>query len=242
MRIVKIGGGVIPHLDAFREYLKGDIYIHGASDYVDEICRRAGVEVKRFRSVSGIEFRYTPREVLEYYVMGVMWANKELVSYLHRIGINAIGISGVDLALIKAKRKRIVKIVDGGKKRVLRDDHSGKIEEIDKGVIKALMEIGVPVIASLALGEEYVPLNVDGDTLASKIAAAFHADELLFLSDSAFLKEGSVVPEIPVEKVEEYIEHSSGGMRRKLKMAEEAIRSGVGRVIIQGLNGRTVIR
>ncbi len=241
MRIVKIGGSVIPHIHSFREYLNGDLYVHGASDYVDDICRRAGVEVRKYRSVSGLEFRHTPPEILEYYVMGVMWANKELVTYFQRNGIDAIGISGVDLGIVRARRKKLVKVIIDGKKKVLKDDHSGKIEEIDRKKIEALMHLGVPVIASLALGEENIPLNVDGDTLATRIAEVFDAKELIFLSDSAFLANGEIAERIPVDDVEQYMKHASGGMRRKLMMAKRAIESGVKCVAIQGLNGRTVI-
>ncbi|MCD6275238.1 MAG: [LysW]-aminoadipate/[LysW]-glutamate kinase [Thermoplasmata archaeon] len=241
MRILKIGGGVISHLESLGEHIRGEIIVHGASDYVNALCHEAGVEIIRLKSVSGVEFRYTPLHILPYYIMGVMRANKEIVAYMQKIGRNAIGLSGVDGRIVEARRKSHIRVIINGKKRVIRDDYSGKIERINRELIEKIMELAIPVIGALAIGEENIPLNVDGDTLAVRIAEAFRADELIFLSETAFMRDGHVVERIRQEDLDEYIRMSHGGMRRKLMMIKESLNGGVEEVIIQGLNGRTVI-
>ncbi|AHF79903.1 [LysW]-aminoadipate/[LysW]-glutamate kinase [Thermococcus paralvinellae] len=241
MRVVKIGGAVLDRLEEFDGILEGDIITHGGSDYVDELSKRLGMEVKRLKSPSGVEFRYTPKEVLEIYLMGIMKANKRIVSLLQSRGINAIGLSGLDLGLIKAERKKLIKAVINGKKVAIRDDYSGIIREINVKALKELSKVGVPVIAPIAMSEAYEPLNIDGDKLAHAIALSLKADELVFLTDTAFLADGEIVEKIKVNQMEKFLPFARGGMKRKLLMAKKSVESGVKKVIIQGLNGRTVI-
>ncbi|USH00029.1 [LysW]-aminoadipate/[LysW]-glutamate kinase [Thermococcus argininiproducens] len=239
MNILKIGGSVLNKLEEFE--LKADLIVHGGSDYVDALCERLGIEIKKLTSPSGVEFRYTPKEVLEVYLMAVMKANKDIVTHLQSRGINAVGLSGLDFGIVKAKRKRIIKAVIDGKKVVIRDDYSGKIENIDTSTLIELMNLGIPVIAPIAMSETFEPLNVDGDKLAKEIALSLEADELTFLSDTAFLVNGEVVDRIRAEELEEFLPFAEGGMKRKLLMARTALEGGVKKVTIQGLNGRTVI-
>ena len=239
MRILKIGGSVLDKLEEFE--LRADLIVHGGSDYVDALCERLGIEVKKLTSPSGVEFRYTPKEVLKVYLMAVMKANKDIVGYLQSKGINAIGLSGLDFGVVKAKRKKIIKAVIKGKRVVIRNDYSGKIESINTDILIKLMNFGVPVIAPIAMSKAFEPLNVDGDKLAKEIALNLKADELTFLSDTAFLVNGGVVDKIKADELEEFLPFARGGMKRKLLMARSALEGGVKKVIIQGLNGRTVI-
>ena len=225
MRVVKIGGAVLDRLEEFGGILEGDIITHGGSDYVDELSRRLGIEVKRLKSPSGVEFRYTPKEVLEIYLMGIMKANKRIVSLLQSRGINAIGLSGLDLGLIKAERKKLVKAMINGKKVAIRDDYSGIIREINVKALRKLSKLGVPVIAPIAMSEAYEPLNIDGDKLASAIALGLKADELVFLTDTAFLADGEIVEKIKINEMEEFLPFAKGGMKRKLLMAKNPLKA-----------------
>ncbi len=239
MRVLKIGGGVARRLDLLD--LDGDVIVHGASDQVDELCKRLGIEIRRLVSPSGVEFRHTPDEVLEVYLMAAMKLNKEIVAHLQGRGMKAIGVSGMDLGIVRARRKRFVKAVVDGRKFVLRDDNSGIIEEVDSRRIRGLMNLGIPVIAPIAISEENRPLNIDGDRMATEIAVSLSADELVFLSDLPFLVDGRAVDRLSSSEVRGLLMHARGGMRRKLMMAEEALRRGVGMVVIRGLDGETVI-
>lgn len=241
MRVVKIGGAVLDNLERFEGAVVGDVIAHGGSDYVNELSEKMGIEVTWLKSPSGVEFRYTPKEVIEVYLMAIMKANKRIVSFLQSQGINAVGVSGLDLGLIKAERKKLVKAVINGKKVAIRDDYSGIIKEVNVEALKELIRIGVPVIAPIAMSETFEPLNIDGDKLAYEIALSLKAEELVFLTDTAFLVDGEIVRSIKTNKIEEFMPFAGGGMKRKLLMAKKSVESGIKKVIIQGFNGRTVI-
>ena len=248
MRVVKIGGAALLHLeelwrsDGLSEALRNAVVVHGGSRHVDELSMRLGVKVERLTSPSGVTFRRTTREVLDVYVAALMKANRELVSFLQGQGFKAIGVSGLDGELIIGRRKRLVKAVINGKVVAIRDDYSGIIERVNVEALRELKRIGLPVIASIAYDPlENVPLNVDGDKVAYHVALATKADELRFVSDSAFLADGEVVEKLRVNELNDFLRYARGGMKKKLLMSGKAIEGGVKRVVIEGLNGRTVI-
>ena len=76
-----------------------------------------------------------------------------------------------------------------GKSKVLHDDHAGTLETVDPSLVRLLLQNGyTPVLTPPALGEEGVPINVDGDKLALELATALKADGLLFFSDTPGLR------------------------------------------------------
>ncbi len=248
MRVVKIGGSTLFRLeelwrsDGLSEVLRKAVVVHGGSRHVDELSKRLGVRVERLTSPSGVTFRRTTREVLDVYVAAMMKANRDLVSFLQAQGIKAVGLSGLDNELIVGRRKRLVKALVGDRVIAIRDDYSGTIERVNVGALRSFMRLGIPVVASIAYDPmENVPLNVDGDKVALHMALSLNARELRFVSDSAFLANGEVVRRLPLEDFEEFLPHARGGMRKKLLMAKKAVESGIDKVVIQGLNGRTVI-
>lgn len=248
MRVVKIGGSTLFRLeelwrsDGLGEALRKAVVVHGGSRHVDELSKRLGIKVERLTSPSGVSFRRTTREVIDVYVAAMMSANRELVSFLQSRGFRAIGLSGLDSELIVGRRKRLIKALIDGKVVAIRDDYSGTIEGVNVEALRRFMRLGMPVIASIAYDPvENVPLNVDGDKVALHVALALGAEELRFVSDSAFLAGGEVVRRLPLNEFDELLPYASGGMRKKLLMARKAVESGISRVIIQGLNGRTVI-
>lgn len=242
MQVVKIGGSVIGMLEKVWYENGASIIVHGGSRYVDELSRKMGVKVERLTSPSGITFRRTTREVIDIYVAALIKANKDIVKFLEGRGINAIGLTGFEGELVVGRRKKLIKAVINGKVVAIRDDYSGVIEGINIRTLRRHMKIGIPVIASIAYDPvENIPLNIDGDKLAKEIALSLRAGELVFLSDTAFLAGGDVVSKIKADELEEFLPFAKGGMKRKLLMARDALEGGVKRVIIRGLNGRTVI-
>ncbi|AEC51245.1 acetylglutamate/acetylaminoadipate kinase [Pyrococcus sp. NA2] len=243
MRVIKVGGSVLDNLDKLFDYsaFRSSIVVHGGSRYVDELARKLGVKIEKLTSPSGVTFRRTTREVLDIYIAAIMKANTKLVSFLRERGIEAIGVSGVKDIII-GRRKKLVKALINGKVMAIRDDYSGIIKEVNVNALKNYLKVGVPVIAPIAYDPmENVPLNVDGDKVAYHVALAMGAKELLFISDTAFLVNDTVVNRIPVDEVDDYLRYASGGMKKKLMMAKKAVEGGVKKVVIQGLNGRTVI-
>ena len=95
-------------------------------------------------------------------------------------------VDDLDGRLIGAKRKDAVRAIDPetGRQRIVRDDFTGKIEQINGQLLRLLLDAGyTPVVAPLALGQECERLNIDGDRAAAMVAGALHADHLIILSN-----------------------------------------------------------
>ena len=165
--------------------------------------------------------------------------NKLLVEQLQRLGVNAVGLSGLDGRLLEAKRKSALRIVEGGKRKILRGEYSGKIEQVNAPLLRALLEAGyVPVVAPLAISHQSEALNVDGDRVAAAIGSALKAQTVIILSNVPGLlrdveDDTSLIHHIPASQAEEYLDrYARGRMKRKILGAVEALRDGAGRVII----------
>jgi acetylglutamate/LysW-gamma-L-alpha-aminoadipate kinase len=163
------------------------VVVHGTSAAADTLAQRMGVPARTLQSPSGYVSRYTDPETLEVYTMAAAGqVNKHLVTKLQSLRVNAIGLSGVDGRLMGARRKDAVRAIDPetGRQRVVRDDYTGRIEEINGSLLHLLLDAGyTPVIAPLALGTESERLNVDGDRAAAMVAGAINADTLIILSN-----------------------------------------------------------
>jgi acetylglutamate/LysW-gamma-L-alpha-aminoadipate kinase len=161
--------------------------------------------------------------------------NKEIVRQLQRRGIPAVGLSGLDGGLLRASRKeRILVKDDRGRRRVIDGGYTGRITRVSASLIQTLLkENYLPVIAPVALGEQFEALNVDGDRAAASIAASIHADALLLLTDVEGVSiGGSVSRELTLLDAKSSIATLGGGMITKVHAGVEALERGVRRVII----------
>ena len=218
------------------------VLVHGGSHETDVISEKLGHPPRFVTSVSGHVSRYTDRETLEILAMVTAGRiNKLLVERLQQLGVNGVGLSGLDGRLLEGKRKSTLRIVcpENGKRKVLRGEYSGKIERVNVPLLKALLAAGyVPVVAPLAISYEGEALNVDGDRVAAAIGAALKAQTVVILSNVPgllrdFPDESTLIPHIPLEEAQEHLErYAQGRMKRKLLGAIEALHDGVGRVII----------
>lgn len=247
MIVVKMGGNEGIDVGAVcadaADLVKGGeeiILVHGGSHETNVVSEKLGKPPRFVTSVSGHQSRYTDRETLEIFTMVAAGKlNKLLVERLQQLGVNALGLSGMDGRLLEGRRKSVLKIVENGKRKVLRGEWSGKIERVNVTLLKLLLESGyAPVVAPLAISYEGEAVNVDGDRAAAAIGAALKADTLVILSSvpgllRCFPYESTLIPSIERERIEEYLErYAQGRMKRKLLGAMEALRGGVGRVII----------
>jgi acetylglutamate/LysW-gamma-L-alpha-aminoadipate kinase len=252
MIVVKAGGGEGLDMEAVAadvaelvEQGARVVLVHGGSHETNVISERLGHPPRFVTSVSGHSSRYTDRETLEIFAMVVGGRiNKLLVERLQQLGVNAVGLSGLDGRLLEAKRKSALRIVENGKRKMLRGEYSGKIERVNAGLLQTLLEAGyTPVVAPLAISYESEGLNVDGDRAAAAIGAALRADEVIILTNVPGLlrdvaDESSLISRIPLEDAQRYLDrYAKGRMKRKILGAVEALQDGVNRVIVA--DGRT---
>lgn len=247
MIVVKAGGGsgldmAAVCADIAELVHRGEqaILVHGASHETNLLSERLGHAPRFVTSISGHVSRYTDRETIEILAMASAGRiNTLTVERLQQLGVNALGLSGLDGRLIQAKRKTAIKVVENGKRKVLRGDQSGRIEVVNAALLRTLLAEGyVPVIAPLAAGYQGEALNVDGDRVAAAIAVALTAQMLVILSNVPgllrnFPDEGTLIPYIALEQVNAFAkDYAQGRMKKKLLGAAEAVQGGVGKVII----------
>lgn len=247
MIVTKAGGNGHLDLDAVCRDVadlvgKGEqvVLVHGGSSETNSISEKLGHPPRFVTSVSGHVSRYTDRETLEIFAMVTAGRiNKRLVERLQQMGVNAIGLSGLDGRLLEGKRKSTLRIVEDGKHKVLRGDYSGQIERVNVALLHTLLAAGyVPVVAPLAVSYDGEALNVDGDRVAAAISSALRAETLIILSNVPgllrdFPDESTLIRHIPLDLAAGHMEdYAQGRMKKKLLGAIEALNDGVGRVII----------
>ncbi|MGB9959296.1 MAG: [LysW]-aminoadipate/[LysW]-glutamate kinase [Candidatus Bathyarchaeales archaeon] len=244
MIVVKVGGSVAKEIASselvqdLKSLLPGNklVIVHGGGDEVTEIASKLGKEQKFVVSPEGFRSRYTDKETAEIYTMVVAGKiNKQIVSIFQSGGIPAIGLSGLDGAVIRANRKKKIIIVDeAGRKRVIDGGYTGKISEVDTRPINLLIENGyVPVIAPVALSEEYEALNVDADRAAAHVAGNLKADKLVLLTDvEGLILDNQKVSKLTLSEVEKVLPKIGPGMITKVYAAMEAVNMGVSEALI----------
>jgi acetylglutamate/LysW-gamma-L-alpha-aminoadipate kinase len=254
--VIKIGGTNGVNLDAVCADAAAQmaaglelIVVHGGSGETNAISEQLGHPPRFVTSPSGFSSRYTDRETLEIFAMVTTGKiNTLLVERLQRLGVNALGLSGVDGRLMEAKRKEAIRIVENGKQRMLRDDYTGKIEKVNGALLHLLLRAGyTPVVAPLAISPDGVALNVDADRAAAMVAGAAGAEQLILLSNvpgllRQFPDEGTLIPHIDKANVEQSLEFAEGRMRKKVLGAIEALRLGVQKVVFADGRAATPVR
>jgi acetylglutamate kinase len=149
--------------------------------------------------------------------------NTDLVTMLNQEDGHAVGLSGKDGALLRARKLQN----EGGRDL----GQVGEVTRVNKEFLAMLVDQGyVPVISPIGLGEDGQSYNINADAVAAKIAAAVGAQKLIYLSDVAgILQAGELVPELDTKDLERMMADGtiSGGMIAKTKSILEALREGV---------------
>ncbi len=217
------------------------ILVHGGSSQTNEVATALGHPPQFLTSPSGYTSRMSDKKTLEIFKMvycGQM--NKMIVEQLQALGVNAVGLSGIDGGMWRGKRKKAIHAVDeNGKKRVIRNNYTGRVQEINTGLLNMLLDGGyLPVLTPPAISDEGEAINVDGDRAAAETAKALSATDLIILSNipgvlTDFPNESSLLKSVTIDEIEDVAQtHAQGRMRIKLLGSKEAIEGGVGRVIL----------
>lgn len=256
--IIKLGGSAgINHAAAIIDIAdlvrRGEqvVLLHGCSFAADQLAGELGEQVRYVTSVAGVRSRYTNARMLRIFTMAAAQVNSGLVLALQREGARALGLSGLDGGVLRGTRKDVLRVVEDGRQRVLRDDYTGRLGSVNASLLHLLLDHDyVPVIAPLALGlsgDTLDAVNVDGDRAAALVAASLGASTLIILSNVPGLladpaDEGSVLTRLTLDEIDEREAAVTGGMRRKLIGAREALGGGVRRVILADGRGEHPVR
>lgn len=245
MIVVKVGGSlgtafqaVCADIAAIVHTGRRLVVVHGGSVETNAIAEQLGHPPRFVSNTKGYSSRYTDRQALEIFAMVVNGrVNTLMVEALQAAGVNAFGLTGVDGRLIQAKRKAAIRVVENGKQLMLRDDHAGKIETVNAGLLQLLLEAGLtPVVAPLAISQKSVALNVDADRAAAAVAGALGAERLVILTNVPglmrdFPDESTLIAHLPKTGLEAALDFAEGRMKKKVLGASEALEHGVGQVV-----------
>ncbi len=256
MYVIKIGGGAAIGDEAYRQFAMDlaelnlpAVIVHGGNAEFSQLSRALGMPPRMITSNSGRVTRYTDRATMDAMLMAYCGkVNKTLVGILQAAGVNAVGLSGLDGKIASGRRKAMLRGNEDGKPRIFRDDHAGTIEQIDPTLVRLLLDAGfLPVLTPPALGEEGVPINVDGDKLALELAIALGAEGMLFFSDTPGLlankdDESTLIREIDASSPEGALAAAGGRMVVKVEAALGAIERGVGRVVFSDARAEAPLR
>lgn len=231
--VVKLGGGAgNDHAKALHNLAvrvkNGErwVLVHGCSDAVNRLSEAVGYPARTLTSPSGHTSRYTDSRTIELFSMAAGGVNQELTASLCAYDIKAVGLAGPNV--IRAERKKAIRALVNGKQVIVRDDYTGKINGVHWGMLNSLLDGGfTPVVAPLAMGDEFERLNVDGDLVAAHIANALNAQALIILSNVPGLlrdiaQPESLIPQFKLSELEKYNEFAAGRMKKKVLAAEVA--------------------
>jgi len=257
--VVKIGGakavdpagavGDVAHLAADGRPV---VVVHGGSTVVDETIERLGMEPEYVESASGVTGRFTDADAMEAFTMAMAGKlNTELTARFREAGVDAVGLSGVDGGLLSGPRKSAVRVVENGKKKIRRGEHSGRIESVNADLLAGHLDDGyTPVISPPMEGKEddggVTPVNADADRAAAAVAGALGAD-LVLLTDVAGVYADPDDPDTLIEsaatpdELAAVEDAAEGFMGKKVMAAKEALSAGSGRVVVADANVRDPI-
>jgi len=187
-------------------------------------------------------------DVFEMVLPGLL--NTEMVASLQSEGVDAVGFSGVDGKLLHGPRKSAVRVVEDGKRKIRRGDHSGTIKEVNTELLESVLADGyTPVVSPPMAGADededgnsvITPVNTDADRTAATLAGALDAT-LVLLTDVPGILEDPEDESTLIESVDsadgwERLEDAAEGfMSRKVMAIEEALDGGASEAIVADAN------
>lgn len=204
------------------------IIVHGGGPKISETMKRMGKEPIFIQGQ-----RVTDKETMDIVemVLGGL-INKEIVALINRNGGRAIGLSGKDGNLIRAKKKMIKKSGIKGDEETIDIGLVGEVEFIEPKILESLEDDGfIPVIAPIGVGNKGEAYNINADYVASAIASSLKAEKLILLTDVSGIidKKGNVISTISKKDVKRLIDDGtvSGGMLPKVQACSSALDGGV---------------
>ena len=207
------------------------VVVHGGGPQIDAALNKIG---KKGQFIQGM--RVTDEEtmeVVEWVLAGEV--QQDIVGLINAAGGKAVGLTGRDGGMIRARKLKLVDLEDASKEHDV--GQVGEIEAIDPSVVKALQDDQfIPVISPIGFGEHNESYNINADLVASKLAEILKAEKLMLLTNikGVLDKEGNLLTDLTARRIDELIADGtiSGGMLPKIAGALDAAKSGVNAVHI----------
>ncbi|WP_221793748.1 acetylglutamate kinase [Oceanobacter mangrovi] len=237
--VVKYGGNAMIDEDLKNSFARdmvmlklvgiNPIVVHGGGPQIGELLEKLNIES---HFVNGM--RVTTEETMDVVemVLGGL-VNKEIVTLINQNGGNAIGLTGKDGQLLRARKLHVTKrSPDLEKDEIIDIGHVGEVASINVKVLNMLTNSDfIPVIAPIGVGEDGHSYNINADLVAGKVAEVLRAEKLILLTNIAGLmdKEGKVLTGLTTQQVDGLIEDGTiyGGMLPKIRCALDAVHAGV---------------
>ena len=229
--VIKYGGNAMVD-----EELKNS-FVHGGGPQIGKLLERIGIESKFFQGM-----RVTDSETMDVVemVLGGL-VNKEIVNLINQHGGRAVGLTGKDGDLIRARKLKFEQNApEMNAPEIIDIGHVGEVASIDSGVLDMLVNSDfIPVIAPIGVGENGQSYNINADLVAGKLAEVLQAEKLILLTNTGGIldKEDNVLTGLGAEQVKALIADGTiyGGMLPKIQCAMDAAGGGVRAVhIIDG--------
>ncbi|MBK7509892.1 MAG: acetylglutamate kinase [Comamonadaceae bacterium] len=210
------------------------VVVHGGGPQIESALNRLG---KKGEFIQGMRVTDAETmEVVEWVLAGEV--QQDIVGLINQAGGKAVGLTGRDGGLMRAKKLRLLDPKDPSKEHDV--GQVGDIESIDPSVVRALQDDQfIPVVSPIGFGAANESYNINADVVAAKLATVLQAEKLLMLTNipGVLDKQGQLLTELTMRRIDELVADGtiSGGMIPKIAGALDAARSGVHAVhIIDG--------
>lgn len=250
--VVKVGGAAGNELAGALDEIAASpdrfVVVHGGSEEVDRWGTALGRPSRYYTSPSGVVSRYTDESRMEVVVLALAGAvQTRIVREFAARGVRAVGLSGTDGGVVRARRKRGTRALENGRIVHLVDDRAGSIDSIDPDLLERLRAGGyLPVLGPPALTPDGELVNVDADRIAAEVARALHAEALVLLTNVGGVRRdpedpGSRFDRVGPQNEADVLAAARGRMHKKVRAALDARAGGVPRAVIGASAGPTPI-
>ena len=205
------------------------VVVHGGGPQIADLLKRLNIEsrfVEGMRVTDG-----QTMDVVEMVLGGQV--NKDIVNLINSHGGSAIGLTGKDARLIRARKLKVThQGADMQQPEIIDIGQVGEVESVNTDLLHMLVKGDfIPVIAPIGVGPKGESYNINADLVAGKVAEALHAEKLILLTNIAGLmdKQGNILTGLNTAQVDELIADGTiyGGMLPKIRCALDAVQGGV---------------
>jgi len=237
--VIKYGGNAMVDEELKRNFAQdivmmklvgmNPVVVHGGGPQIGKVLEELNIES---RFVDGMRITDSKTMDVVQMVLGGL-VNQDIVSLINQNGGQAVGLTGKDAALIKAKKMLIERASPDLKAPEILDiGHVGEVVNVNQHIIDVCVSSDIiPVIAPIGYGDDNETYNINADLVAGKISEALNAEKLILLTNVPGLedKEGNLLTGLSAEDVDKLIDDGTitGGMLPKIECALSAVKSGV---------------